>query len=375
VITPTRELALQVSDVASKIGTPMGVRTITVYGGASINVQIDALRRGVNVVVGTPGRLLDLIERGVLDLRSIKFVVLDEGDIMMDMGFIDDIEMILKRTPSTKQMMLFSATMPDKIVAIAERYMKPQKARITVGEEEDITATGIKHFFTIANGSTKFGTLIAYINKYNPRKAIVFTMTKRSADLLHRVLKGEGFDAVVMHGALTQAKREHSLSTFKAGARFLISTNIASRGLDIKDVTDVINFDAPDEPEVYVHRVGRSARMGKEGRAFTLFSYEQRYMVNVIKRIANVDMDQLHFSDNEIKAIDIKKYLDSGRGREGGGFRGPRRFGDRGGSRDRPSHGHGGGSRFHDRNERRPGGFQHRRPGGSGRPQSHGQSF
>jgi ATP-dependent RNA helicase DeaD len=351
IITPTRELALQVSEVASKMAEPLGFRTTTVYGGASINVQMDALRRGVNIVVGTPGRLIDLIERGVLKLDSVKFVVLDEADTMLDMGFIEDIEFILGRTPSNKQTMLFSATMPEKIISMSDNYMRDNKKIIKVGKEEEITAQGIDHYYAIANGSSKFGALITYIRKYQPKKAIVFTMTKRSADLLHRVLRGEGFDTVVMHGDLTQAKRERSLDSFKQGAQFMISTNIAARGLDIKDVTDVINFDAPDDPAVYVHRVGRSARMENEGRAFTLFSYEQRYLVNVIKRIDNIDMTPIHISDQDLRCVDIRKYLDSGRSNaysDRGGQ--PRHFGGGRGHSDGRRHTHGG-SRFHERRE------------------------
>lgn len=370
VIVPTRELAVQVSSVATKISSPLGFRTATVYGGASMNVQIEAIRRGASIVVGTPGRLIDLIDRGALDLRNIRFVVLDEADTMLDMGFIEDVEYIVSHTPQDKQMMMFSATMPHKIALIAEHHMKHDKEKITVGKEEEITALGIKHYYTIANGAAKFDMLIGYIKQYNPKKGIIFTSTQRSAELLHRVLQGEGFDAILMHGGLTQSMRERSLGSFKAGTQFMISTNIAARGLDIKDVTDIINFDAPEDPSVYVHRVGRSARMDKQGKAFTMFSVPQKYLVEVIKRTANIEMEQIQIDHTMIKRIDLKKYLDQrshggfhgrdggrDRGRfggHGGGYRGGRGGGDRG---DRGGYGGHGGHEGHDRNDR--GGYGH----------------
>ncbi len=342
VIVPTRELAIQVSGVASRIGSPLGFRTVTVYGGASINVQISEIRRGASLVVGTPGRLIDLIDRGVLDLRGVKFVVLDEADTMLDMGFIEDVEYILSHTPRERQTMMFSATMPHKIATIADNYMDDGKVRITVGAEEEVTALGITHFYAISTGAAKFDTLIGYIRQYDPKKAIIFTTTQRSAELLHRVLKGEGIDAIMMHGGLTQSMRERSLGSFKSGTRFMISTNIAARGLDIKDVTDVINFDAPEDPSVYVHRVGRSARMDKEGRAFTMFSAPQQYLIEVIKRTANIEMQQLQIDRSKMPRVDLRKYLNRDRrhggfrGREGGGrpFHGGRRGERDGGNRD-----------------------------------------
>ncbi len=357
VIVPTRELALQVSGVAAKISSPLGFKTVTVYGGASINVQTDQLRRGANIVVGTPGRLIDLIDRGVLNINAVRFVVLDEADTMLDMGFIEDVEYILSHTPQSKQMMMFSATIPHKISTIADNYMRHDKVKITVGEEEQITALGISHFYAVATGAAKFDVLIAYIKQYGPKKAIVFTTTQRSAELLHRVLKGEGFDAILMHGGLTQSMREQSLGSFKSGTQFMISTNIAARGLDIKDVTDVINFDAPEDPSVYVHRVGRSARMGKEGRAFTMFSEPQKYLVEVIKRTANIEMEQISIDRSKMGRVDLRKYLHNRGHHEGG------RGGDRHGRPFRGGHGGGhSGSGRRDRDGRqddRDGRFEH----------------
>ena len=297
VVVPTRELALQVSAFSQKLGSHMHVYTATVYGGASISVQIHALRSRPNIVVGTPGRLLDLIQQGELKLDHIKYLVLDEADIMFDMGFIDDVEEIMSYTPKEKQMMLFSATMPRQIVNIAERHSgHVQMTRITVGEEEDLTVSTIKHFYTIVPPRLKFSGLLAYIKSYSPKKAIIFARTKYEANTIHRILLSQNYHAILMHGGLTQAMRERSLSGFKKGAQFLIATNVAARGLDIEGITDVINFGVPDDPNIYVHRVGRSARMGKEGRAMIIADPMEKKELMDIKDYANIDMKKIELN-------------------------------------------------------------------------------
>ncbi|MDA8143004.1 MAG: DEAD/DEAH box helicase, partial [Thermoplasmatales archaeon] len=269
IITPTRELALQVYKVAEKMGQKSKIRATVVYGGASIDNQIRNIRKGTNIIIGTPGRLIDLMKRGELDISKLKFLVLDEADIMLDLGFIEDIEYIISKTPSKKQSMLFSATVPERVLNLAKRYMKnPQSLRI--GEGGEMTVKTISHSYALSADSSKIATLLAYINEYNPSKSIIFSETKRGADYLYDVLAGQGFNVTVMHGDLTQAQREKSLQEFRQSAQFLIATNVAARGLDITDVSDVINFDTPSEPYVYVHRVGRSARMGNNGSAFTI---------------------------------------------------------------------------------------------------------
>ncbi len=305
VLVPTRELAQQVSDVFKSIGRPLKISTVTVYGGAGINPQIDAIRRMPDVVVGTPGRVIDLIKRGILDLSKIRFFVLDEADMMFDMGFIEDIEYILNKTPASKQMMLFSATLPKPIMSIAQRFMKPDKQLITVGKGEEITASGITHLYTVVSSHEKIPTLLAYINQYKPTKCIIFTMTKFGAEDLYNSLKGEGLNVIHMHGGMTQSRRESSLEKFKGNAQFMISTNVAARGLDISDVSDIINFDAPDDPHIYVHRVGRSARMHKEGRAFTIFSTSQRRLIGETEDTANIRMQEIKL---DISGIDQSKF-------------------------------------------------------------------
>lgn len=348
VIVPTRELAVQVSLVSERLGRKCGIRSTVVYGGASINMQMQSLRRGVDVVIGTPGRIIDLMERGSLVIDRIKFLVLDEADLMLDMGFIEDVELIISSAPTERQTMLFSATIPREILGIARRHMKADAARITVGEEEDLTVSTISHAYFIGNGRMKFAALLSYIGKFNPKKCIIFTSTQRESEYVHSFLRNNGFNAIVMHGGLTQAMRERSLHEFKTRATFLISTNLASRGLDIPDITDIINFDAPDDPKIYVHRVGRSARMGKDGRAFTIFGYDQEDLMRAITRLANIKMDKLALDTDKFKNVQLP--MQHSRHSGGGGFDRPRR--DFHGGRDQGQRGerrwHSGGNNRHE---------------------------
>ncbi len=314
IIVPTRELAVQVSAVAQKIGSKSRVRSVGVYGGASINVQVDALRRGAEIVIGTPGRIMDLMDRGALMIDRVKFFVLDEADLMLDMGFIDDIKQIMSMAPRDKQTILLSATMPRPIGEISRNYMKPDSVRLTIGVEEELTVNTITHGYFIANGKAKFSALLAYIEKFNPKKCIIFTSTQRESEFVHRFLTQQKMDAIVMHGGLSQAMRERALHAFKTHVRFLISTNLASRGLDIPDITDIINFDAPEDPHIYVHRVGRSARMGKNGRAFTMFGFDQRGLMKDTQMVANVDIIPLDLDIEKYKNIELP-FQDHGRNR------------------------------------------------------------
>jgi ATP-dependent RNA helicase DeaD len=293
IVVPTRELALQVTGVAKSIGKNLRIKTLTVYGGASINYQIKAIREGVNIIVGTPGRIIDLIKRGELPTDSIRFLVLDEFDIMLDMGFIDDVKYILSRLPQKKQTMFFSATIPEEIRDITSKYTN-NAVSINIDSGE-VTVNTIEHFYAIANGRDKFLVLLAYIDSKKPRKSIVFCRTQINAERIHSMLRKAGIPAVLMHGGLSQNKREHSLSLFKTGIEMLIATNVASRGLDIDNVSDIINFDAEEDPKAYVHRVGRTARMGKSGRAFTIFTYGERYLVYDIENYAKIKMNLLEF--------------------------------------------------------------------------------
>jgi ATP-dependent RNA helicase DeaD len=322
VIVPTRELAVQVASVAQKLAHKSRMGVTVVYGGASINVQMSSLRRGSDIIIGTPGRIIDLMDRGALKLSKIRFVVLDEADLMLDMGFIEDVEYILSNVPRERQTILLSATMPREISDISRKHMKNDVTKLTVGDEEEMTVNTITHSYFIASGKVKFAALLAYIDKFEPKKCIIFTSTQRESEYVHSFLSDNGFNAIVMHGGLTQSMRERSLHEFRTRARFLISTNLASRGLDIPDITDIINFDAPDDPRIYVHRVGRSARMGKDGRAFTMFGYDQEGLMEQTKRVANVKMNHVELDTVKFKDIPLPAMRRSS----------PRRFGGDGSS-------------------------------------------
>jgi superfamily II DNA/RNA helicase len=293
IITPTRELALQVTEVVRDLGRHMQLRAVTIYGGASINYQIREIKNGANIIIGTPGRLIDLMKRRELNTDFIRFLVLDEVDIMLDMGFIDDIKYILSKLPKKRQTMFFSATIPEEIKHITLNYTNnPVNVNIDGGE---VTVSTIQHFYSIASGSDKFATLLAYLEEKKPDKAIIFCKTQRNAERIHSIMQSMGMQAVLMHGGLSQNRREHSLNMFKEGVNMLIATNVAARGLDIDNVSDIINFDAETDPKAYVHRVGRSARMGKSGRAFTIFTHGEKYLVYEIENYAKVKLSPLEF--------------------------------------------------------------------------------
>jgi ATP-dependent RNA helicase DeaD len=320
IIVPTRELALQIAKFAQQVGGPMHIGTTTVYGGASINAQIQALRNGPNIVVGTPGRVKDLINRGVLRLDRVRYMVLDEADIMFDMGFIDDVEYIIGSVPKDKQLMLFSATITNDVARVAERFSHNNE-RITVGSEEEPVVNTIKHLYALVPFRFKFSGLLAYIKEYAPKKAIIFARTKFEANAISRVLLSQNYNAILMHGGLTQSAREKSLVSFRGGAQFLIATNVASRGLDIADVTDIINFGAPEDPRVYVHRVGRSARMGKEGRAMTIADDQQKGLIQDIEVYTNVRLTRIDLNTEPFEKLQLpikEKSYGGGGGRFGG---------------------------------------------------------
>lgn len=314
ILAPTRELALQISTVASRI-KPSDCWIATVYGGASINVQMNILAKSPRLIVGTPGRIIDLIRRNSLRPRAISTVVIDEADTMLDMGFIDDVEYILSETSPERHTVLLSATIPEKIVKMSQNYMKGPTL-LSIGDEDEVTVREIRHSYFIADGSRKLEALLSYIEAYNPKKSIIFLRTKHEANLIHNFLRKEGYDAMLMHGGLTQSKREHSLRNFRKDVRFLIATNVAARGLDVDDITDIINFDIPDDPLVYVHRVGRSARMGKEGKAFSIVGYKQRSMIDDIKYIANVEMRQISLDTGRYGGA-VARFLAESRGSHG----------------------------------------------------------
>ena len=365
VLAPTRELAVQIRDEISRLGAYTGVNVLAIYGGQSINVQLDHLRRGVHVVVGTPGRVIDHIKRGTLDLRKTKFVVLDEADTMLDMGFIEDIEFILDSIPPGRQMSLFSATMPQRIMDIAARHMKnPEKILVSADEPQ---ADTLEQYYAVTGYDDKFQTLVDIIETERPVSAIVFTRTKYGAHKLARELQKRYFNAVPLHGDLSQNQRDHSMRLFRdSKADILVATDVASRGLDISQVEAVINYDVPQDPLLYFHRVGRTARAGDTGRAFTLVSGDEQSDFERILSLSKAPINPLRKQDAEhqfyIAAKTTITAVQNSRYSGGGGYGG----GNRGGYRGRGGGGGGNGSRRGGyRGNGRGGGD--RRGGGGGR--------
>lgn len=277
VITPTRELAIQVEKEIGKIAYRKKITTLCVYGGTSINNQTQALKRGVQAVVGTPGRILDLVRRKSLRLSSTKILVLDEADRMLDMGFIDDVRKIIRETPDTRQTMLFSATMPEKVMSLAGEITR-DALNITTSTEDDLTVDDIDQCYYEVDQDEKLDFFDDVVHMENPEKAIIFCNTKRWSETLAKILRRRKYSVKVLHGGLTQKQREYVIKGFRNNKfTFLVATDVAARGLDIDDVSHVFNYDIPREPENYVHRIGRTGRAGKTGRAISFLTSSEIY--------------------------------------------------------------------------------------------------
>lgn len=292
VIAPTRELAIQVSEELYKIGYGKRARVLTVYGGQEIGRQIRALRNNPQIVVGTPGRILDHINRRTLKLSNVQTLVLDEADEMLNMGFIEDINTILAAVPAERQTLLFSATMPPAIRKIAETFMKdPEIVKI---KSKEMTVENIDQYFVKAHEREKFDVLSRLLNVHQPELAIVFGRTKRRVDELSHALSIRGYLAEGIHGDLTQAKRMSVLRQFKENKiDVLVATDVAARGLDISGVTHVYNFDIPQDPESYVHRIGRTGRAGKSGMAVTFVTPREMGYLRVVEETTKKRMTPL----------------------------------------------------------------------------------
>jgi ATP-dependent RNA helicase DeaD len=269
VLTPTRELCVQVAEEIENLGRFRNVRTVAIYGGASMDRQITGLKHGAQVVVGTPGRVLDLIRRGELRLDRVHTVVLDEADRMLDMGFIVDVETILSRCPRQRQTALFSATMPFAILRICDRFMKRDATRVSVKPEHRTVET-VRQLVVFVAERDKVAALLELTKEFKVDRLLVFRHTQIGVDRLTATLKRRGRNVAALHGGLSQRERDRTLAEFKAGeVQYLVATNVASRGLDITDLPYVLNYDIPEDAETYVHRVGRTARAGKQGTAIT----------------------------------------------------------------------------------------------------------
>lgn len=283
VLAPTRELAMQVAKAANEYGRCLNVRVLAVYGGQPYSLQINRLRQGVDIVVGTPGRLLDLIEKGELDLSHVNTVVIDEADEMLSMGFIDDIEEILSKIPSERQTALFSATIPPKISSIAKKYMhSPQSVVI---ESKHLTVDAIDHRYCLVNKEAeKLAVLTRIFEVEIITSALIFTRTRVGTSELVNELMGRGFPAEALNGDLNQQTREQVLNRFRRNqTTVLVATDVAARGLDIDDISHVFNYDLPEDPELYVHRVGRTGRAGKAGIAISLLTSKEQWRLHRIE--------------------------------------------------------------------------------------------
>ena len=282
VVTPTRELALQVADAMQTYGGQTGVRVLAVYGGQPYDRQIRGLKKGVDVVVGTPGRLLDLIRRNVLKLDRTSTVVLDEADEMLSMGFITDIEAILEQTSSGRQTALFSATLPQRILGLAKKYMnEPQSFKI---KSRQLTVDTVEQRYYLVNEADKLAALTRLFEIEPITSALIFSRTRLGTTKLVNELVLRGFPAEALNGDMSQDARVQVLKRFRDNKlKVLVATDVAARGLDIDDISHVFNYDLPQDPEIYVHRIGRTGRAGKNGIALTLLTPKERWWVRRIE--------------------------------------------------------------------------------------------
>jgi len=343
VLCPTRELAEQVCVEVKKIGKHTHVRALPVYGGTSIERQVRELRAGVQLVVGTPGRVMDHMNRGNLRLDHVKMLVLDEADRMLDMGFIEDIEWILNKLPRQRQTMLFSATIPWEIRDLAQKFMlNPQLIAVS---EDRLTVEAVNQVYYEIDYRDRFNALIAILREEKPEMTLIFCRTKRETDFVADKLKQKGFNSLPLHGDLTQARRERVIDDFKSGKiDILVATDVAARGLDISGISHIINYSMPTEPTTYVHRIGRTARAGEKGDAITFVGPQDWLEFKKIKLLAG-----------EIKPAALPpgfkpappappgtgfRARPGGQGfRQGRGFRGGPKHGPRPGPRDTPRYG------------------------------------
>jgi superfamily II DNA/RNA helicase len=291
VVVPTRELAIQVADDLRVAAVNVRVKVLTVYGGRAYEPQIDALTTGVDIVVGTPGRLLDLAERRHLDLSAVRALVLDEADKMLDLGFLPDVERIVRLTPAQRQTMLFSATMPGDVVTLARRHMRQPTNIRAEGHDAPAPVPSTEQHVFRAHQMDKIEVLARVLQARNRGLTIVFCQTKRAADQVATALASRGFAVATVHGDLGQGQRERALRAFRSGkVDVLTATEVAARGLDVDDVTHVVNYECPDDEMTYVHRIGRTGRAGRAGVAVTFVDWRDMHRWKLIDAALGLDM-------------------------------------------------------------------------------------
>lgn len=310
ILCPTRELCMQVADEMAKVGSKMKkLKVLAVYGGQPIGKQTRVLKKGVHIVVGTPGRVIDHIERGNLDLIGIESVVLDEADEMLEMGFREDIERILSDTPHQRQTLLFSATMPKEIRDIAQKYQKNPKFIKVANKKQNIPK--ITQYAFKCDIKDKFDSLTRLIEAYDVKLVLIFCNTKKSVDFVKKHLKKQDFSVDALHGDMTQQARDKVMNKFRNGnIDILVATDVAARGLDIDGVDVIINYDVPQNSDDYIHRIGRTARAGKTGFAFTLVSKDEISRFNNIKKSNRNIFEKSVPTLSEINEIQCNRILD-----------------------------------------------------------------
>jgi superfamily II DNA/RNA helicase len=293
IVAPTRELALQVSGDLALAGADRGIRVLTVYGGVAYEPQLDALKTGVDVVVGTPGRLLDLCNRKALDISRVHALVLDEADEMLDLGFLPDVEKLLSRTPETRQTMLFSATMPGAIVALARTHMRHPMNIRAEHSTDSAMVPATAQFIYQAHDLDKPEIIARILQADDAEKIIVFTRTKRQAQRVAEDLAERGFSSSPLHGDMAQIARERALTKFRDGKlRVLVATDVAARGIDVVGVSHVINYTCPEDEKVYVHRIGRTGRAGATGTAVTFVDWADLHRWKMINKALDLPFDE-----------------------------------------------------------------------------------
>jgi len=289
VLAPTRELAIQVSEEINSLKGDSSLHVIPIYGGQSITQQLRLLKRGVHIVVGTPGRVIDHLKRRTLDLRNIKFLILDEADEMLNMGFIDDLEIIMENTNDKKRTLLFSATMPERIKRLARKYMKNHD--ILAVRKQQLTTKLTEQIYYEVKSSEKFEALCRIIDIEDDFYGLIFCRTKNEVDNVRNHLADRGYDVDAIHGDIVQKKRESILGRFKKKqVNVLVATDVAARGIDVNNLTHVINYSLPQDPESYVHRIGRTGRAGNQGTAITFITPSEYKKLMFIQRVAKTDI-------------------------------------------------------------------------------------
>jgi ATP-dependent RNA helicase DeaD len=293
VLAPTRELAVQVAEAFERYAEAMpGVHVLPIYGGQGYGVQLSALRRGVHVVVGTPGRIMDHLEKGTLDLGRLRYLVLDEADEMLNMGFAEDVETILAETPAEKQVALFSATMPKQIRALAKKYLHdPVEIKV---EAKTATAANIRQRYLVVSYPQKVDALTRILEVENFEGLIVFVRTKHETETLAEKLRARGFSAMAINGDVAQPVRERTVTALRnAELDVLVATDVAARGLDVERVSHVVNYDIPTDPESYVHRIGRTGRAGRSGDAISFVTPRERYLLRHLEKANGVALEEM----------------------------------------------------------------------------------